>query len=127
MTDSTSFRYLNAINPFLTSYDPLVDSVSEHATTKITDSFLFNSVFMIFAGFGAWILLTKNIFQNKILFKNDVRIFSLIIGITGVYVSSTFIRLEIFASISLIILGSIGLAILTKEIFKINFLVKKII
>ena len=125
LTDSTSFRYLNAINPFLTSYDPLVDSVSEHATTKITDSFLFNSVFMIFAGFGAWILLTKNIFQNKILFKNDVRIFSLIIGITGVYVSSTFIRLEIFASISLIILGSIGLAILTKEIFKIKFFGKK--
>jgi len=125
LSESTSFRYLNAINPFLTTADPLVDSVSEHATTKITDSFLFNSVFMIFGGLGAWILLTKNIFQNKVIFKNDVRLFALIIGITGVYVSSTFIRLEIFASISLIILGSIGLSVLTKGIFQIKFFGKK--
>jgi len=124
LTETTSFRYLNAINPFLTTYDPLVDSVSEHATTKITDSFLFNSVLMIFGGFGAWILLT-NIFQNKLFFKNDLRVFALIIGITGVYVSSAFIRLELFASISLIILGSIGLAVLTKELFKVKFFGKK--
>lgn len=125
LSESTSFRYLNAINPFLTTTDTLVDSVSEHATTKINDSFLFNSTFIIFAGFGAWILLNKNIFQNKLLFKNDLRLFSLIIGITGVYVSSAFIRLELFASISLIILGSIGLAVLTKELFKIKFFGKK--
>ena len=37
---------------------------------------------------------------------------------TGVYVSSAFIRLEVFASISLIILSSIGLSYLTTEIFK---------
>ena len=45
-----SFRYLNAINPFLTTTDPLTDSVSEHATTTIQQSFLFHSVLMIFAG-----------------------------------------------------------------------------
>ncbi len=45
--------------------------------------------------------------------------FSLIIGIVGVYVSSAFVRLEVFASISLILLASIGLSILTKEIFRI--------
>ena len=28
-----SFRYLNAINPFLTSTDPLIDSVAEHAAS----------------------------------------------------------------------------------------------
>ncbi|MFM7797224.1 MAG: STT3 domain-containing protein, partial [Candidatus Nitrosotenuis sp.] len=28
-----AFRYLNAINPFLTTLDPLTDSVAEHATT----------------------------------------------------------------------------------------------
>jgi dolichyl-diphosphooligosaccharide--protein glycosyltransferase len=43
--------------------------------------------------------------------------FSLIIGLTGIYVSSAFVRLEVFASISLIILSSIGLSILIKEIF----------
>jgi dolichyl-diphosphooligosaccharide--protein glycosyltransferase len=42
-------------------------------------------------------------------------------GISGVYLSSSFIRLEVFASISLIILSSIALSILTKNIFKIKF------
>ena len=46
-------------------------------------------------------------------------------GIVGVYVSSAFIRLEVFASISLIFLTSIGLSILIKEIFKINLSKKK--
>ncbi|NDB92820.1 MAG: hypothetical protein EB167_09045, partial [Nitrososphaeria archaeon] len=54
-----SFRYLNAINPFLTTLDPLTDSVAEHATTTIFQSFLFNSVFMIFGGIGVW-LIFKN-------------------------------------------------------------------
>ena len=49
-----------------------------------------------------------------------MKIFILLIGITGVYVSSAFVRLELFASISLIILTSIALSILTKEIFQIN-------
>jgi dolichyl-diphosphooligosaccharide--protein glycosyltransferase len=120
-----SFRYLNAINPMLTSTDPLVDSVAEHMQVSIDFSFLFHSIWMIFAGIGVWILLSKKITQNKIFMKNDMIAFVLIIGITGVYVSSVFIRLEVFASISLIILASIGLSILTREIFKIKFFGKK--
>jgi len=54
-----------------------------------------------------------------------MRVFVLIMGITGVYVSSAFVRLEVFASISLIFLTSIGLSILIKEIFKINLSKKK--
>ena len=116
-----SFRYLNAINPFLTSTDPLIDSVAEHAAVSTAFSFLFHSVWIIFAGIGIWLLLLKKISHNEIFIKNDMKIFVLIIGITGVYVSSVFIRLEVFASISLIILASIGLSILTKEIFKVKF------
>jgi len=44
--------------------------------------------------------------------------FSLILGIVGVYVSSTFIRLEVFGSVAVIILASLGLTALTKEFFK---------
>jgi dolichyl-diphosphooligosaccharide--protein glycosyltransferase len=110
-----SFRYLNAINPFLTTIDPLVDSVSEHATTTIQQSFLFHSVLMIFAGLGIWMIFSNKISQNPSLIKNEMIVFSLTIGLTGVYVSSAFLRLEVFASISLIILGSIGLSFLTKE------------
>ena len=116
-----SFRYVNAINPFYTSIDPLVDSVAEHASVSIDVSFLLHSIWMIFAGIAIWLILFKKIPQNEIFIKNDMKIFVLIIGIIGVYVSSVFIRLEVFASISLIILSSIGLSILTKEIFKINF------
>ena len=120
-----SFRYLNALNPFLTTMDPLVDSVAEHATTSIKESFFFHSIMMIFAGLGVWFMISKKISQTEIFVKNDMKIFVLIIGITGVYVSSAFIRLEVFASISLIILSSIGLSILTKQIFKIKYSGKK--
>ena len=59
--------------------------------------------------------------QNKIFLQNDLKIFVLILGITGVYFSSVFIRLEIFASLGLIILASISLSILSKQIFKQKF------
>ena len=111
-----SFRYLNAINPFLTTIDPLVDSVAEHSTTTVFQSFLFNSIFMVFAGTGAW-LVFKNL-SNSANQRRDVQIFALIFGLLGVYISSAFIRLELFSSIALIILGSIGLSLLTKEIFR---------
>jgi len=118
-----SFRYLNAMNPFLTTTDPLVDSVAEHATTSITFSYLFHSVWMIFAGIGVWFLLSKKISQTFV--KNDMNAFMLIIGISGVYASSSFIRLEVFASISLIIFSSIALSFLSKNIFEIKFFGKK--
>ena len=108
-----SFRYLNAINPFLTTTDPLVDSVAEHATTTMEQSFLFHSVLMIFAGIGIWLLMKS---KNNLL-KNDMISFSLILGIIGVYVSSAFLRLEVFASISIIILASLGISIMSKEFF----------
>jgi dolichyl-diphosphooligosaccharide---protein glycosyltransferase len=120
-----SFRYLNALNPFLTTTNPLSDSVAEHQTTDIRTSFLFHSILLIFSAIGAWFLLSKKIPSSIIFQRNDMRVFVLIMGITGVYVSSAFIRLEVFASISLIFLTSIGLSILVKEIFKINLSKKK--
>ena len=113
-----SFRYLNAINPFLTTTNPLVDSVSEHATTTTSQSFFLHSVMLIFSGLGVWLLLSKSVHKTKILVENDMNSFALIMGMMGVYVSSAFIRLEVFASISLVILSSIGLSYLTMEIFK---------
>ena len=120
-----SYRYLNAINPFLTTSDPLVDSVSEHATTTLAQSFLFHSVLMIFSGIGIWFILSKKISKIESFLKNDMVAFALILGITGVYVSSAFVRLEVFASISLIVLSSIGLSILTKEFLNKNTNISK--
>ena len=115
-----SFRYLNAINPFLTTVDPLVDSVAEHASLTTSESFYFLSILMIFSGIGIW-LIFKSKFHSKepvIILKNDMATFALIIGLIGVYTSSAFVRLELYASISVIILSSIGLSIITAEILK---------
>ena len=67
---SASHRYLNVLNPFLTTTDPLVDSVSEHATTTIQQSFLFHSVLMIFSGIGIWLII-KNIQTKKFWFNSQ--------------------------------------------------------
>jgi len=115
-----SFRYLNAINPFLTTKDPLVDSVAEHATTTLAQSFYFLSILMVFAGIGIWLIFrNKNQSkENEIPVTNDMTGFALIIGLIGVYISSAFVRLELFASISIIILASVGLAIISSEFLK---------
>ena len=110
------FRYLNAANPFLTSQDPLTDSVAEHMTTGLTESYTFLSVFIIFGLIGAWFLFSRKTTNLKI----DNRIFALILSISAFYLSSAFIRLELLASVGLIILGSIGLSILFKKIFESN-------
>ena len=109
-----SFRYLNAVNPFLTAQDNLTDSVAEHLTTSITLSFTFLSVFLIFAVIGMWFIFSKKTINLKI----DMRIFAILISIVAIYISSAFIRLELFASVAIIILGSIGLAVLTQKIFE---------
>ena len=116
-----SYRYLNAINPFLTTTDPLVDSVAEHATTTTAQSFYFLSIFLIFGGIAVWLLLrAKTNQENSLTISNDMTVFALIIGLIGVYISSAFVRLEVFASISLIILSSIGLAILLNNFFHLK-------
>ena len=109
-----TFRYLNAVNPFLTTQDSLTDSVAEHMTTSLTLSFSFLSVFLIFATIGMWFLFSK----KTINLKTDMRVFSIFISIVAIYVSSAFVRLELFASVGIIILGSIGLTILTQKIFQ---------
>ena len=111
-----SFRYLNAVNPFLTTQDNLTDSVAEHMTTSLSLSFTFLSVFLIFAVIGIWFLFSK----KTINLRTDMRIFAIFTSIIAIYISSAFVRLELFASVGIIILGSIGLAILTQKIFEQN-------
>jgi len=114
-----TFRYLNAINPFLTTIDPLTDSVAEHQTTTIDLSFYYTSILMIFAGIGIWLLFrNKPGINNHFTIKNDMIIFALIIGLLGIYISSAFVRLEVYAAISVIILSSLGLSIITTEIIR---------
>jgi len=117
MINLPSFRYLNAANPLLITTDMLTDSVSEHATSTIDISFYFFSILMVFAGLGAWLLFQKKV-NRSLQIKGEMVAFALIIGFLGIYFSSAFVRLEVFGSISVIILSSIGISILISKILK---------
>lgn len=104
---SSSFRYLNAINPFLSAVNPLTESVAEHFTPTLVDYFTQYSVLLMFAGFAAWIAFRT---RDKML------VFALIIGLTGLYVSATFARLLVYASIGIIILAGLGLYYTTRSV-----------
>lgn len=106
-----SFRYLNAVNPFLTTANPLTESVSEHQSVTISQSFLFHSILMIFGGLGVWLLLDRGARKFHRI-KPEMLSFAIIIGMFGVYISSSFIRLEVFGSVAVIILSSLGISIL---------------
>jgi dolichyl-diphosphooligosaccharide--protein glycosyltransferase len=71
---------------------------------------------MIFAAVGIW-LIFQNRINKSVHIKNEMAAFALITGIAGLYFSSTFVRLELFAAISMIILASIGITILISKIF----------
>ena len=115
--DLPEYRYVNALNPFLTTTDPLTDSVSEHSTPTMKITFIFFSIMIVFAGIGAWL-----IFQNKVnrsmKIKTDMVVFTLIMGLVGVYASAAFVRAEIFAAFSIIILSSMGISILASKILE---------
>ena len=104
---SPSFRYLNAVNPFLSSQNALVESVAEHFTPTVADYFVDFSVLLMFAGLGVWLAFKR---------RDDMSIFALLLGITGVYVSATFARLLVFASVGIIVLAGIGLYEVTRSI-----------
>ena len=111
-----TLRYETAANPFLVATDPLTESISEHAFSSLSLSFFFHSIFMLFAAIGIW-LIFQNRINKSVNIKNEMAVFALIVGIAGLYFSSSFTRLELFASISMIILASIGISILISKIF----------
>ena len=124
-TGGPSFRYLNALNPFLSSEDPLVTSVSEHMATDLQTSFSFSSIFIIFGLIGVWLLFSNRSKDSKLSIPNHMKAFVLICGLVAIYISSAFVRLELFGNIALIILGSIGLTILLQRILeKQNLIIK---
>jgi dolichyl-diphosphooligosaccharide--protein glycosyltransferase len=106
---SSSFRYLNAINPFLSAVNPLTESVAEHFTPTLVDYFTQYSILLMFAGFGAWMAFRT---------RDRMSIFALIIGLTGLYVSATFARLLVYASIGTIILAGLGLYYTTRSVLE---------
>jgi dolichyl-diphosphooligosaccharide--protein glycosyltransferase len=106
---SPSFRYLNAVNPFIGSQNPLVESVAEHFTPTVADFFTNYSILLMFAGLGAWMAFKR---------RNDMGVFTLILSFTALYVSATFARLLVYASIGVIILAGLGLYEVTRTVLE---------
>jgi dolichyl-diphosphooligosaccharide---protein glycosyltransferase len=107
----SSFRYLNSINPFLSSQNALTQSVAEHFTPTLVDYFSNYSILLMFGGLGAWMAFKR---------RDDMSIFALIIGLTGIYVSATFARLLVFASLGITVLAGLGIYEVTQSILEIR-------
>ena len=106
------FRYFNAINPFVFDHDTITQSVQEHKQTTLHLSWVFTMTFMLFGMIGAWILLSGKEKNFKLHIPNHMKVFALIFALFAAYVAGTFMRMNLFNAIGLIILGSIGLAVL---------------
>lgn len=96
-------KYLDAINPFI-SYHPLIQTVAENRPATLADYLTNFSVLLIFGGIGSWAIV-----KRSGRFYNDIAVFALIVGISGIYVGTGYVRLLVFASIGIIILAAIGL------------------
>src|SRR5919197_1206506 len=102
-------KYLEVVNPFVSSYNPFTESVAENVPPRITDYLLTFSTLLIFGGIGIWVALKR---------KDEMSVFALLIAITGLYVSIGSLRLLVFASIGIIILAAIGLQWVTRSIME---------
>ena len=56
--------------------------------------------------------------SNSLNIKYEMAAFALTIGFLGIYFSSAFVRLEVFGSIAIMILASLGVSILVSKILK---------
>jgi len=104
-----SARYLTVLLPFERTVNPLVESVAEHQST--TGVYFFTSFWMLifFAALGAFILLRK---------KTIFSAYALILGVTSLYVASSFSRLMVYSSIAIAILASVGFSELASSLLK---------
>ncbi len=96
-------KYLDAINPFI-SYHPLIQTVAENRPATLADYLTNFSLLLILGGIGSWAVVKRSGRSY-----NDIAIFAIIVGISGIYVGTGYVRLLVFASIGIIILAAIGL------------------
>ena len=104
-------KYLDAINPFF-SYVQIIELVAEQNPPTIRDYFTNFSTLLIFSGIGSWMALKRR--------REATFIFALIVAITGIYVSTGFVRLLVFAAVGIIIVAAIGLQWITRLVLEMS-------
>ncbi|MCP8313708.1 MAG: hypothetical protein H3Z53_04975 [archaeon] len=104
-----SGRYLTAIFPFQRTADPLVESVAEHQTSSGVYFFTSFWVLIFLGAFGAFMMLKKRTIFSA---------YALLLGITSLYVASSFSRLMVYSSIAFAILAGAGFGELSSSLLK---------
>ncbi len=102
-------RYLTVIYPFQRTANPLIESVAEHFMPTHMDYFRSYGVLLFLALFGVYIAFRR---------RSPATVLALILGISGVYIASSFSRLMVYSTLALLILGAIGLVELSSSVLK---------
>lgn len=101
-----SHRYLNAINPTLSSDNMMVDSVAEHGGLNLGTFFALHSLLFGLALVGGYFIIRK----TKL--PMETKVFTFIITGISVYMGIAFVRLGVYTSIGLVIMAGIGTAMM---------------
>ena len=106
---SVSGRYLTVIDSAFRQNNPLVQSVAEQSIPTGSQFFTDYAVLILLAGFGAFAAFRR---------RNIGSLFALVLGVTGVYIASSFARLMVYSTLAFGILAAIGLVEISEAILK---------
>jgi dolichyl-diphosphooligosaccharide--protein glycosyltransferase len=100
--DSGNSRYINVFNPFSIGSSPLTQSVAEHQVPSFNHIFERTVFMFIFTPLGIIAIVRKYI-------PKETMPLVLSIGFLGMYVGTSYVRLELFMSAGMILFASIGI------------------
>ncbi len=106
---SVSGRYITVIDTFYRSSSPLEQSVAEQQIPTGANFFEYYAVLIFLAAFGIYAAMRR---------KNMESIFALALGITGVYIATSFSRLMVYSTLALGVLAAIGVVEIAEAILR---------
>ena len=104
-----SGRYITVVYPFYRSGNPLLESVAEHQVPTGSDYFSAEYSLLFLSALGALVLFRR---------RDPHSAFLLTLGLTGIYVASSFSRLMVFSALAFALLGAAGFAELLRVILR---------
>jgi len=113
---AVSARYFTVLYPFQRTADPLIESVAEHFMPTHIEYFRSYGVLLFLAIFGVYITFRH---------RSPATVLALILGLSGVYIASSFSRLMVYSTLALVILGVIGLVELSSSVLRSHRVVGK--
>ena len=102
LVSGISGRYQTVLFPFQRTGNPLVESVAEHFIPTGAEYFDAYYILLFLGGFCAFSLFRR---------RNLPSAFALILGISSIYIASSFSRLMVFSSVAYAVLAGVGAAL----------------